>query len=130
VTEALAEYIGSHEDAIASEVTSRMEKEAPGLFCRYETSSRSGRDPRAACKEDTVHHLRSLSAALDIDDPREFARYRTWLVGLLGVRGIPEEEVDLNFKVIADVLTERVGESEAATVVSILTGAPAKGPSL
>ena len=64
-------------------------------------------------------HLRYLAAAIDSEDPDEFAEYRSWLVGMLGARGIPESEIDANFAAIAEVLTARLGD-DAAPAVTML----------
>jgi hypothetical protein len=115
----IASFIESNLDALADEITRRMEQERPELFRRYRDRSRGGRDAAEWCKEDTAYHLRHLAAALDSGDPDEFRGYRAWLVHLLTSRGIPEEDIDVNFSAIADVLSERVGD-EAAPAVDML----------
>jgi hypothetical protein len=120
VSSDVVEHLETHADAIATEVTRKMEEEVPDLFERYEKSPRSSRDPRVACKEDTIHHLKSLSSALEIGDADEFSAYRSWLIGLLVPRGIPEADVDLNFRVIADVLRSRVGDEAAEEATAML----------
>jgi hypothetical protein len=116
----LAKYIDSNVDALAAEVTQRMETERPELFQRYRNrSTGEARDPAEWCKEDTAYHLRHLAAALDTEDREEFQEYRSWLVQLLAVRGIPEEDIDANFEAIAEALTERLGD-EASPAISLL----------
>ena len=114
----LVDYLESNVAGLAADVTQRMEDEQPDLFQRYR--ARGGpRDPAEWCQEDTAYHLHSLAAAIDSEDPDEFAQYRSWLVGMLGARGIPENDIDANFTAIAAVLTARLGD-EAAPAVAML----------
>jgi hypothetical protein len=116
----LSDYLEANVDALATEVTRRMEDERPELFARYrDRPGRTGKDAAEWCREDTAFHLRHLAAALDSGDPEEFVAYRSWLVGLLGARGIPEDDIDANFKAIGDVITARLGD-EGRPAVSVL----------
>jgi hypothetical protein len=115
----LADYLESHVDGLATEVTQRMEDQQPDLFRRYRTRE-GARDPAEWCKEDTAYHLRHLAAAVDSGDPDEFREYRSWLVGMLGARGIPETDIDGNLEAIDAVLTARLGE-DAAPAVAMLS---------
>ena len=117
----LVEYLESNVEVLAAEVTERMQDERPELFRRYrDRSFGKGRDPAEWCKDDTAFHLRHLAAALDSDDPNEFLEYRSWLVQLLGARGIPAEDIDANFDAMADALTSRLG-NEADPAISMLS---------
>ena len=116
----LTDYLEVNVDALATEVTRQMEDERPELFRRYrDRSGGSGKDPAEWCREDTAFHLRHLAAALDSGDSEEFEAYRSWLVGLLGARGIPVDDINANFKAIGDVLTARLGD-EGRPAVSVL----------
>ena len=116
----LADYLDSNADVLATEVTRQMEDERPELFRRYrDRPGGSGKDPAEWCREDTAFHLRHLAAALDSGDPKEFVVYRSWLGGLLAARGIPEDDIDANFKAIGDVLTACLGD-EGRPAVSML----------
>jgi hypothetical protein len=117
----LVRYLESNLERLAAEITERMEEERPELFERYRARSLGkGRDPAEWCKEDTAFHLRHLAAALDSDDPSEFLEYRSWLVQLLGARGIPREDIDANFDAMADALNSRLG-NEAGPAISMLS---------
>jgi hypothetical protein len=117
----LVKYLESNLERLAAEITERMEEERPELFERYRARSLGkGRDPAEWCKEDTAFHLRHLAAALDSNDPTEFLEYRSWLVRMLGARGIAEEDIDANFDAMADALTARLGEG-AGPAVSMLS---------
>lgn len=116
----LPDYLESNVEVLATEVTRRMEDEQPELFRRYrDRSGAEVKDPAEWCREDTAFHLRHLAAALESEDAEEFVAYRSWLVGLLGARGIPEVDIDANFKAIGDVLTARLGD-DGEPAVSIL----------
>jgi hypothetical protein len=118
---ALVKYLESNVEGLATEITERMQDERPELFKRYrDRSLGKGRNPAEWCKEDTAFHLRHLAAALDSDDPNEFLEYRSWLVQLLGARGIPTEDIDANFDAMADALGARLG-NEAAPAISMLS---------
>jgi hypothetical protein len=106
----LVEQIERDSGQSAAVVTEKMERRAPALFARFPDTG------RARCLEDTRFHLEHLAAALDLDDPDLFADYRAWLVGLLAVRGIGTEDVELNFAIIGETLTARYGEGAAAAV--------------
>ncbi len=117
----LVKYLESNAEALATEITERMQDERPELFQRYrDRSLGKSRDPSEWCKEDTVFHLRHLAAALDTDDANEFLEYRSWLLQLLVPRDIPEEDIDANFDAMAEVLTSRLGD-EAGPAISMLT---------
>lgn len=118
--EALADYLEDQAGELAQDVTARMEKQRPELFRRYRDELRNEeKTPEEWCAEDTAHHVRALAAAVAINDPSEFDRYRSWLVGLLGARNVPEEDMTFNFEVLAALLEERLGE-KAKRAVSML----------
>jgi hypothetical protein len=121
VNTTLVKYLETNVEALATEITDRMQDERPELFLPYrDRSLGKGRDPAEWCKEDTAFHLRHLAAALDSDDPEEFLEYRSWLVRLLGARGIPSEDIDANFDTMAAALTSRLGD-EAGPAISMLS---------
>jgi hypothetical protein len=121
MNDTLVRYLETNIDALAADATARMEARRPDLFDRYrERSLGRGRDPAEWCREDTAFHVRHLAAALDVDAVDEFRDYRRWLVGLLAGRGIPEEDVDVNFAALGDVLSARLG-AEAAPALAMLS---------
>jgi hypothetical protein len=116
----LAEDLADHADVIASLVTDRMVELRPDLFDAYRRNLRNpSKTPEEWCTEDTVHHLGFLSAAL-ASSAEVFVEYREWLVRVLTARGIPMEDIDMNFAVIAMVLEERYGSEEAQEAKQIL----------
>jgi hypothetical protein len=114
MTLTLAENLEENADVIAAEVTQRMVESCPHLFEAYRRKLRNpSRTPEQWCTEDTVHHLQFLSAALT-SGPEDFTEYRRWLEGVLTSRGIPLEDIQINFSMIAVVLEERYGAHETA----------------
>lgn len=105
---------------IATEVTEVMVELHPEMFENFRRRLRNPeKTPEQWCTEDTIHHLRNLSAALD-SSPDEFHEYREWLTGMLGARGVPAEDINRNFAAIAMVLERRYG-SDAREAVQILS---------
>jgi hypothetical protein len=80
-----------------------MEAAHPSLFLRY------GAEGKRRCTEDTIYHVLHLAAALEVHDPGEFRRYRAWLAELLIPRGIPQEDIDLNLRVLSEELRTKYG---------------------
>ena len=118
--ETVVRYLERHSVDLGRQVAERMKEQRPELFRRYRRRLRNKeKTPEEWCAEDSAHHLRSLAAALAIEDPSEFENYRSWLLELLVARGISEEDVGLNFTAIAEVLQERLGE-EADAALSML----------
>jgi hypothetical protein len=116
----LVEDLDEHADVVASLVTKRMARLRPDLFDTYRQNLRNpSKTPEEWCTEDTVHHLGFLSAALT-SSAEVFIEYREWLVRVLTARGIPMEDIDVNFSAIAMVLEERYGSEEAQEAKGIL----------
>ena len=124
MTNDLCEAMLRDASLLAQQVVERMERTDPDIFQKYRVN-RTGRDAREWCAEDTIHHLEHLSAALSVGDADEFSEYRSWLVRMLGARGIPEHDIDANFHALADVLGERYGPG-AEYAVSFLRSDPSK----
>jgi hypothetical protein len=116
-----AEDLDQNAEVIAAEVTQRMVESRPDLFDAYRRRLRNTtQTPEQRCTEDTVHHLRFLSAALTTG-PEEFTEYRKWLEGVLTARGIPLEDIQTNFSIIAVVLEERYGIHDSAAARDMLS---------
>ena len=124
MTDDLSEAMLRDASLLAQQVIERMERTDPHIFRKYRVR-RTGRDAREWCAEDTTHHLEHLAAALSVGDADEFSEYRSWLVRMLGARNIPEQDIDLNFHALADVLGERYG-AEARDAISLLRNDPTK----
>ena len=118
MTNDLCEAILRDASLLAQQVIERMERTDPDVFQKYRVT-RAGRSAREWCAEDTVHHLEHLSAALSVGDDNEFSEYRSWLVRMLGARNIPEQDIDVNFEALANVLGEHYGP-EAEDAISLL----------
>ena len=119
----LSDLIDEQAPLIAAEVTELMVQLHPEMFEAFRRKLRNPeKTPEEWCTEDTVHHLRNLSAALDTA-PEEFLEYREWLTGMLDARGVPTEDVDRNFDAIASVLERRYGTGarEAVEILSVST---------
>ncbi len=124
-TEALADYLDAHSRQIGMEVSARMKEQRPDLFRRYRRRlTNTDKTPEEWCAEDTAHHLRALAAAVAINDPSDFERYRSWLVDLLRARNIPEEDVSLNFEVLAALLEDRLGDQGTSAVAMLRQAHP------
>lgn len=119
--EAIAAEVRDNAGPLAEIVVEAMRAARPDMFSRY------GAAGRRRCLEDTQFHLQHLAAALDIDDPGEFAAYRNWLSVVLGAHGVPEEDIDANFAAIASVLTERYGQSAEIAVRFLTPPSPEGG---
>jgi hypothetical protein len=120
VSPGLSDDLNDHADVIASLVTERMVRLRPDVFDAYRRNLRNpSKTPEEWCTEDTVHHLGFLNAALT-SSAEVFIEYRDWLVRVLTARGIPTEDIDLNFSAIAMVLEERYGSEEAQEARNIL----------
>ncbi len=92
---------------LAAVVVAEMRERHPEMFERY------GAHGGDRCLEDTSYHLRFLADAVDQGDPEVFRGYRSWLESVLTPRGVPVEDIDLNFEALELVLDARYGVAAA-----------------
>ena len=121
----LSDLLDEEAALIAAEVTELMVELHPEMFEAFRRKLRNPeKTPEQWCTDDTIHHLRNLSAALDTSSD-EFIEYRQWLTGMLAARGVLTEDIDRNFAAIASVLERRYGTQakEAVEILSVSTGA-------
>ena len=101
------------------EDTPRLAKETVELLKDRGAFERYGPVGESKCRDDTVHHLQYLAAALSSGDEQEFVEYRSWLVSVLTARGIPEHDVDDNFDALAHVLRENYQEAATPAIAML-----------
>ncbi|AKF07131.1 hypothetical protein [Sandaracinus amylolyticus] len=75
---------------------------------------------RVRCLEDTQFHLTFLVAALTMGQTSLFTDYVAWLVPMLESRKVMRDDVIENFRVLAEVLRERLATDEADAVIALL----------
>ena len=92
--------IAEQADAIAAEAMARMYRD-PFWEARF------GDRGRVFAREDGLHHLGYLGAALEADDPGVLERYAVWLRSVLVARGMCSLQIVENFARIAELLAAR-----------------------
>ena len=103
---------GEHE--LAREITDAIYAADPALLERF------GEAGRAKCLQDMHYCLEHLAPAVAMDDASLFARYVTWLEGLLAARGIGSRDVRRSLEATGAVLGERLRPDESACALRCL----------
>ncbi len=109
-----SESILARKEELAREITDALYADDPGLLERF------GEAGRARCLEDMHYCLEHLAPAVAMDDPSLFARYVTWLEGLLAARGIGGRDVRRSLEATLAVLGERLGPDESTGALRCL----------
>ena len=109
-----SESILARKEELAREITDALYADDPGLLERF------GEAGRARCLEDMHYCLEHLAPAVAMDDPSLFARYVTWLEGLLAARGIGTRDVRRSLEATLAVLGERLGPDESTGALRCL----------
>lgn len=99
---------------LAREVTDALYADDPTLVERF------GEAGRAKCLQDMHYCLEHLAPAIAMDDPPLFARYVTWLEGLLAARGIGSRDVRRSLEATRAVLAERLQPDESSAALRCL----------
>lgn len=99
---------------LAREITNAIYADDPALLERF------GEAGRAKCLQDMHYCLEHLAPAIAMDDPSLFARYVTWLEGLLAARGVGSQDVRRSLEATRAVLDERLDPDESAGALRCL----------
>ncbi|MEO6525987.1 MAG: hypothetical protein ABIP93_05135 [Gemmatimonadaceae bacterium] len=99
---------------LAREITDVLYANEPALLERFGVAG------RAKCLQDMHYCLEHLAPEVGMDDPSIFARYVTWLQGLLAARGIGSREVRRSLEATRAVLAQRIGPDESADALRCL----------
>ena len=100
----LVRSLAEDEPSLVQGIIDCMLAVKPGMYDRYSEAA------PARTREDVAFHLRHLSGALLAGDPTIFQTYYDWLLGVLLPRGITQEDIDINFDCMTQVLKETYGE--------------------
>lgn len=87
---------------LAREVVDRQYALRPELASRY------GPEGRAKCEADIAFHLAHLEQSVAAEEPVLFREYTRWAREVLVVRGIRHEDVAESFRIMADVVGQRL----------------------
>jgi hypothetical protein len=109
-----SDSILAREHELAREITDALYAGDPALRERF------GEAGRAKCLQDMHYCLEHLAAAVAMDDPSLFARYVTWLEGLLAARHIGSGDVRRSLEATRTVLAERLRPDECAGALRCL----------
>jgi hypothetical protein len=109
-----SESILARKHELAREITDALYADDPALLERF------GEAGRAKCLQDVHYCLEHLAPAVAMDDPPLFARYVTWLEGLLAARGIGSRDVRRSLEAMRAVLAERLRPDESAGALRCL----------
>ena len=94
---------------IVEEVTADIYAAYPFLLEKY------GEQGKERCKEDNIHHLKTLETAFLVDDEKIFIDYTLWLNSVLTSRGMKSELIIDNFKRLLEALDGKLeGEAQAS----------------
>ena len=90
-----------------------------------EVAERYGEAGRERCLEDARFHLEYLEQAMELDSPELFAEYVRWGRSVLAGRGIPQTDLEHNLDCLAEVLADRLPQTDADRAVAIVRAARA-----
>lgn len=113
---ALAAALITDEGLLVDKILRCMLMREPNMYARYSEAA------PARTREDVAFHIQFLVGALTAGDPEIFADYYDWLLGILLPRGVIQEDIDLNFACMAEVLEESYGD-DSATALSYMAPA-------
>lgn len=109
-----ADMLLERKDELARAITDAMYGVDPTLMARY------GEAGRMKCLQDMRYSLEHLAPAVALDDPSLFARYVTWLEGLLAARGVGSDDVRQSLEATRSTLHDRLLPDEAARALPSL----------
>ena len=110
-----AAEIGRVRNVVADKVTETFLSHHPDWIQRY------GDRARIRGVEDARHHIDFLQAAVDLDEPEEFADYALWCAEVLESRGIAEVFLIENLEAIREELRGRISHSAQMAVASAIS---------
>jgi hypothetical protein len=103
--------------ALAAAAVDQLYREQPDLHARY------GPAGKAHCVKDVAYHVRFLSAAVEMNDPKVFTDYVAWAVGVLASRGIPPTDAAASLLALREVAAGAVDEPQATFVRDAVSAA-------
>jgi hypothetical protein len=103
--------------ALAAAAVEQLYREQPDLHARH------GPAGKAHCAKDVAYHVRFLSAAVEMNDPKVFTDYVAWAVGVLASRGIPPADAAASLRALRDVAGGAADEPHASFVRGTITAA-------
>jgi hypothetical protein len=74
---------------------------------------------RNRCEEDAAFHLRFVTSALALGDPKILADYLAWLVPILARVGVPRDDLDASLDAIRGAVEELL-PADAGLVAALL----------
>ena len=107
----------AEKEELARAITAALYRERPDLHAKY------GEAGREKCLQDMRYNLEHLAPSVALDLPSMFEGYARWLVGMLGARGIPTDEVARSLSLTRAALDERFPPDEAAAAAPALEAA-------
>jgi hypothetical protein len=111
-----ARLVAEKED-LARAITAALYRERPDLHARY------GEAGREKCLQDMRYNLEHLAPAVALDQPSMFEGYARWLVGMLGARGIPTDEIARSLALTRAAIEDGFPPDEAAAAAPALDAA-------
>lgn len=117
----IAQALTDDEPTLVQSIIDCMLKRRPDMYERYSEAA------PARTREDVAFHLQHLSGALVAEDPQIFQKYYDWLHGVLLPRGITQEDIDLNFDCMTQVLQETYGEAAASALDYVSQAVDSRG---
>ena len=94
------------------------------LECHYAQRplllDRYGENGRTRYREDVLHNVSALSAAVDADDSAMFLRYVAWMKILLVNRGVATDDIAEGLRCMASVLADDVVGDNSRAVSAVL----------
>ena|SRR5690349_12922987 len=105
---------------LAEAIVDEQYRRRPDLVARY------GPAGREKCVQDTKYHLRFLSASVEFGQPRVFADYCDWAVGVMEAHRVDARDAVENLRLFGPVLAEHVPPDAAALAGEHLDAAIAR----
>ena len=106
---------------IVEEVTNGIYEAYPFLLEKY------GEHGKERCKEDNIHHLKTLETAFQVKDEKIFVDYTIWLNSILTSRGMKSDLIIDNFKRLLVALDGKLEEeAQASFYISALNSGVAE----
>lgn len=84
---------------------------------------RFGERGRKTCRQDILHHLDYLQAALSNNAPNILVQYALWLRDVLSSRGVPAQHLGFSFELLIDFFAMRLSAGQSGPVKAIIEAA-------
>jgi MerR family transcriptional regulator, light-induced transcriptional regulator len=116
-TSDFSRLLAGHEARVVESIVEQQYARQPELAARY------GEIGRVKCREDAAYHLSYLNQALIFENPALFADYVAWVKVVLTQRNIPLADLELNLRIIGEVLQEHLPEDLGETASTYIASA-------